>query len=130
MIPKLKQSHCSGPGVANTWSRNSGGVLFAMLGRDEFDIGRVGNGVPNYVVSILVLEPAAIGIVPAKVRVDDICHGTDIAFAVHLANRDEQPGMIQPPVSLLGKVAEVPLLYVAGRYRTHRRPVGLGARAS
>jgi hypothetical protein len=66
------------------------GTLLAALGRGKFDVGRVGNGVPNDVVVVLVLKPAAVCIVPAKVGVDDIRHGTDIASAEHLANGNEQ----------------------------------------
>src|SRR5208337_4986148 len=106
-----------------------GGVLLPVLGGDEFDVGRVGNRVPNDVVGILVLKPAAICIVSAKVGIDDICHGTDIAFAVHLADRDEQPRMIGPLGSRLGKVTKMPFLYVAGWYGTHRRLAGLGTRS-
>jgi hypothetical protein len=62
-----------------------------MLGRDKLNVGRVGDGVPDDVVGILVLEPAAVCIVPAKVCVDDVRHGAEIAATVHLYGRNEQP---------------------------------------
>jgi hypothetical protein len=52
-----------------------------MLSRDEFDVGGVGDSPPNYVIGILVLEPTAVSVMSAKVRVDDVTHGTDIALA-------------------------------------------------
>jgi hypothetical protein len=62
-----------------------------MAGRDEFDVGRVSDGMPDDVVAIAVLEPAAVCVVPAKVCIDDERHGPDIASTIHVAGRYEQP---------------------------------------
>lgn len=68
----------------------------AMCGRNKFDIRRIGDAVPNDVVGISKLEPAAVCIVPTKVRIDDIGHGAQIAVTKHLNGRNEQPRVIEP----------------------------------
>jgi hypothetical protein len=50
-----------------------------VLNRDEFDIGRVGDGMPDDLFRILELKPTVVRVVPTKVRVDHIVHGTDVA---------------------------------------------------
>ena len=61
----------------------------AMHGRDKLNIGRVGDSVPDNVVGIRVLEPAAVGVVATKVRVDDVRHGTDIALPGYVPGGNE-----------------------------------------
>ena len=63
----------------------------AMLSRDELDIGGFGDGVPDDVCGIGVLEPTVVGVVPTKVRVDDVGHRTDIAPPRDIPGDDAQP---------------------------------------
>jgi len=49
-----------------------------MFNGDELDIGGIADRVPDDVLGIGVLEPTAVGVMPTKVRVDEVCHGTDI----------------------------------------------------
>ncbi|COW99447.1 Uncharacterised protein [Mycobacterium tuberculosis] len=100
----------------------------AMCGRNKFDIRRIGDAVPNDVVGISKLEPAAVCIVPTKVRIDDIGHGAQIAVTKHLNGRNEQPRVIEPPGSLLRKAPNLSGLYITGRHSTHRRCKGFRAR--
>ena len=60
-----------------------------MRGRDKLDIGGVRDSVPHNVAGIRVLEPAAVGVVATKVRVDDVRHGTDIALPGYVPGGNE-----------------------------------------
>ncbi len=61
------------------------------MSRDKFNIGGVTDGPPNDVLPILGLEPTVVGVVAAKVRVDDVSHGTDIALTGYVPGSNEQP---------------------------------------
>ena len=51
-------------------------------GRHELDVGGVGNSMADdFGPSSVVLEPAAIRVVPTKMRVDDVGHRADVALA-------------------------------------------------
>ena len=50
--------------------RASVDVHFAVIDGLEFDVGRVGDGVPDDISVTVVFEPAPIGVVPAQIRVD------------------------------------------------------------
>jgi hypothetical protein len=50
-----------------------------MPDREKFDVGGIADRMPNNAFRIVVLEPTVIRLVPTKVRLDDVCHGTDIA---------------------------------------------------
>lgn len=52
-----------------------------MLSLDDFDICRVSDGMPNDVFGIVELKPTVVGVVAAKVCVDRIIHGADVAPA-------------------------------------------------
>ena len=53
----------------------------AVFGCDVLNVSRVGCGVSNHPIVIVELEPAVVGVVTAKIGIDDIRHRTDIATA-------------------------------------------------
>jgi hypothetical protein len=61
-----------------------------MLSWDKFNIGRIADRPPNDVFRILVLEPTVVRVVPTKVRVDDILHGTDVAPTGYVPGENHQ----------------------------------------
>ena len=73
----------------------------------------------------VVLEPAAVRVVPAKVRVDDVGHGTDVAPTGDVPGGDEQPRDIEPLGRLFAIATKCAGLHVAGRHGAHRRLLGL-----
>ena len=85
--------------------------------RDEFDLGGVGDGAPNDVVGIRVLEPTAVGVVPAKMRVDRISHGANVAPTGDLPAEDHHPGHLETTCRVVGVAAKVLGLLIAGRNR-------------
>src|SRR5580693_3313612 len=100
----------------------------AMVGRDEFDVSRIINGPTNDVFCIGVLEPAAVGVVATKVRVDDVRHRTDITPPGYVPRGNDQPCHIEAPVRVPAKGAEVFSLHIAGWHSTYRRLPGFGDR--
>ena len=102
------------------WSRNSCRRHLAMLGRDKFNIGGVADGAPNDVVGIRVLEPTAVRVVPAKVRVDDVRHGADVALTGYVPGADDQARHIEPPGCVFAKATKMSGLLIAGRHSTYR----------
>ena len=51
-----------------------------MIDRFEFNILGIGNCAPNNFSGAVVFEPAAIGVVPAEIRVDGVIHRRNIAL--------------------------------------------------
>src|SRR5271166_3931529 len=99
-----------------------------MLERDEFNVGRVGDPVPNNVFRILVLEPAAVCVVPTKVRVEGITHGTDVAPTGYLPGENQLTGHFETSRCVIAKTSKMLGLLIAGRHCTCRRLAGFEAR--
>ena len=80
---------------------------------DEFDIGGLGNRPSNDVIRVLVLEPTAVCVMPAKMRVDHVAHSTDIALTGLVPRANDQPGVVKSPFRVVVEAANMLRLHVA-----------------
>src|SRR5580693_750190 len=88
--------------------------------RNQFDVARILDGMPGDVACIVRFEPAPIGIVPAKVRVDDKGHRANIALAGDVPGGNAQPRHIEPTGQVIAIATHMSGLDVARRHRAYR----------
>src|ERR1700751_29579 len=91
-----------------------------MLDRNALNIGRTAKFVPNDLVGIGELEPAVIGVVPTKMRVEDVGQDPDVALAGHVPTADAKPRHPDPTGRVVAKVTQVPGLLRAGWHIAYR----------
>ena len=120
-------NHAEPEAIPLQWTRRGENELtplccrhLAVFGCDVLNISRVGCGVSNDPIVIVELEPAVVGVVAAKISVDDIRHCADIAAALNVPRRNQQPGHLQPVRRVRPVGANVLLLLVAGGHIRHR----------
>ena len=101
--------------------------LTVLLG-DELDVARVLDGVPDDVLGPVVLEPAVVGRVATKVRVDDVGHRADVATAGNVPGAHDGPRVVEPLLLELHVAAKVADLHRARRHLADRRLPGLRER--
>src|SRR4029079_2932742 len=87
----------------------------------EFDVGRIGKGMPDELSITGLFEPAAKSVVPTQVCVDGVIHGGDVTSAWLCTAGDDLPGEGQIRGRSVTVVTKVLPLHVADRYRTDRR---------
>ena len=88
------------------------------------------HGAPDEVVGVGVLEPTAIGVVPAQMCVDDVGHGAEVAPTGYLPCGDTQPRHVEALVCVPAIGAKMFALHVAGRHLIDRRLPGFFQRCS
>ena len=67
----------------------------ALVDRLEFDLGRIGDRVPDESAVVGAFEPTTERVVSAQVGVQREVHGGDIAFTLGVAAGDDLPGEVQ-----------------------------------
>ena len=97
----------------------------AVLDRDEFDVGRILEGVADEFVVTDMSEPAAKSVVPPQVGVDGMVHRRDVALARDVTAGDDLAGEVQTRRGTVTVVTKMLALHVADRNRTDRRLPGL-----
>ena len=84
------------------------------------NIGGIAECVPDDLVVIRVLKPAVVGVMPTKMRIDDVSQDPDVALAGYVPTANAKPGHINPAGCVFAKVTEVPSLLMAGWHRAYR----------
>jgi hypothetical protein len=92
---------------------------FTILRRHKFDIGGVADGPPDDVFRVLVVEPAVVRVVPAKMRVDSVRHGGDVAHTDDVPGANAQARHIKSVRRMLAKPPKMLGLLIAGRDSTY-----------
>src|SRR6478672_2474319 len=98
-----------------------------MLGCHHVDIRGIANGPPDSFLSVLVLEPTVVGVVPPKVRRDRRRHDGDVAGTSNVPSAGEEPGHIAIFGRVRSKTSEMLRLLVTCWDVADRRLSRLGA---
>src|SRR3954470_9247005 len=88
---------------------------FPVLDGSDLNVAGILNLMPNDILRAIVLKPAAVGFVPANVRVDDVRHSPDIAPAGDFPRTHYQPRIVKPALFEFHKTAQM-----SGLHRTRR----------
>jgi hypothetical protein len=97
----------------------------ALIDRYEFNVSRIGDGVPDELPIVGLFEPTAKCVVPPQVCVDGVIHGRNVALAGHLTRCDDLPGKVQSSGCPFAVIAKVLRLHVADWHRCDRRSARL-----
>lgn len=92
-----------------------------MMNWYELDVGGILDRTPDYLSVAVVLEPAAIGIVPSEMGVDHVVGRPDIALAGLLAADDHQPRVVESLCLLLAIAPNMLRLHITDRNIADRR---------
>ncbi len=92
-----------------------------LIDRNELDVVRILDRVPDEFAGVILSEPAAECVVPPQIGVDSVIHGRNVTLPRNFTAGDDLSREVQSGGVTLGVVTQVLALHIANRHRTHRR---------
>ena len=85
----------------------------AVIDRHEFHVLRIGEGMPDELSVVALLEPTAERVVAPDVCVERLIHCCDVTVTRHITAGDDLPGEVQPRRCAVAVITKVLTLHVA-----------------